>query len=189
MLPQEKEWYEQHGTPEEKQFVAKYGDRKVTAGSFLTSVMVLALMAACFFGVVGSYLYLTRVHNMRPVTGSWVGTMSYRGASTFQRAVYIDTATSLIQGVSPAITGTVRMCDGHGGTQFNLHKSSTGDTATLDIFLASTNGQEDGELIGGLQGSVFHAQYNYNEINPGFQGQLQRGSLQDYERACAALRQ
>ena len=51
MLPEEKKWHEQHGTPEEKQFVAKYGDRNVTAGSLLKSVGVMVLMAA---GVLSS---------------------------------------------------------------------------------------------------------------------------------------
>lgn len=187
MLPEEKKWHEQHGTPEEKQFVAKYGDRKVTAGSLLKSVGVMVLMAAGVFIVLAGYLYISRVLLLRPVTGAWVGTMSSGEGVADRRVVYVDTSVSFLRWSSPTLTGKVRMCDKQGETQFALQKTRTVSADTLGITLISTETSDGGELFGALRGD--HLASQYDSTDPGLQGELHRDNLQAYRQACLGLRQ
>jgi len=187
MLPEEKKWYEQHGTPAEQQFVAKYGDRKVTAGSLLKSVVVMALMAASVFAVLTGYLYVSRVRLIHPVTGSWVGTMSSGEGAADRRVVYVDTSVSLVHWSSPTLTGTVRMCNKQRETEYALQQTNTVSDDTLGITLASAEASDSGELFGVLRND--HLDSSYNGTGSGLQGQLQRGSLQAYQQTCSELRQ
>ena len=184
MLPEEKKWYEQHGTPAEQQFVAKYGDRKVTAGSLLKSVVVMALMLSSVFVVMAGYLYVGRVRLLHPVTGIWVGTMS---SGDDRRVVYVDASVSFVHWLSPALTGTVRMCNKQREAQFTLQQTRTVSDDTLGVTLISAEVPESGVLFGALRDD--HLDSHYDGTDPELEGPLRRGDLQAYTQACSALRQ
>ena len=186
MLPEEKKWYEQHGTSAEQQFVAKYGDSKVTAGSLLKSVALMAIMLGSVFVVLIGYLYLSRVRMIHPVTGSWVGTMSSGEGVGDRRVVYVDTSVSLVHWYSPTLTGTVRMCNKQRDAEYALQETNTVSDDTLGVTLVSEEAPDSGRLFGALRGG--HLDSSYDGIGTGLQGPLERGSLQAYQQSCSELR-
>ena len=187
MLPQEKNGNEQHGMRAGQQTVAKSGYGKAMASSLLSGVGVIVLMVSSVFVVLAGYLYLSRVHLLHPVTGTWVGTMSSSEGAADRRVVYVDTSVSLIHWYSPTLTGTVRMCNKQRETEYALQRTNTASDDTLGITLVSAEAPDSGELFGALRDD--HLSSFYNGTDPELQGQLHRGSLQAYQQSCSELRQ
>lgn len=185
MTPQEKQWYATHGTPAEKQFVAQYGDRKVTTGLF-SSVLFTALMFGTIFCVLAAYLYLSRSSYLRPVTGVWVGSMSSGEGAADSRVVYLSTAVDPLRWFRPSLKGMARMCNQQGESQFAVRQTRTVSADTLGVMLGTNDSEAVGELFGALRGELLSVQYD--GATPGIAGKLHRGTLEQYEQACAALR-
>jgi hypothetical protein len=182
---EQKRWVLEHGTPQEREFVAKYGDRKVSAASLLTSVLFFLGLAAGFFLLVGGYLYLSRSSFLRPVTGKWVGMLAPGTGAAPKRAVYLETSVSALHIFRPTLTGTVRMCSSTGDLPFQLTGTRTVSSDTLGVDLRSTTTDESGEIFGALRGNGLSAQYD--GVPSGLQGELQRGAMEDFRDLCQRL--
>lgn len=185
MNPEEKQWFQQHGTPAEQNFVTSYGDRRVSTGSILTSLLYYAGFAAIFFLVVGGYLYVSRTMFLRPVTGTWVGFFTDESNKT-GTAIFLDTSVNPLQIFRPALAGSVRMCIAHTDQDFRLERTRTVSADTLGIEIASRTSPESGRLFGALRDGEFQA--IYNRTARVLQGRLRRGTRADYQQNCESHR-
>ena len=184
MQPEQKQWVRKHGTPAEQQFVAKYGDRGVSAGGLLTSVLFYVGFAALFFLIVGGYLYLSRASFLRPVTGTWVGVLAEEGGSGKSTAVLLQSSVNPFLIHRPTLAGSVRLCSGAAEQQFALEQTQSVSADTLGVTMASQSSPEGGRLFGALRGGEFQVIYNGSATT--LQGKLQRGSQSDYQQSCAS---
>ena len=185
MQLEEKQWFEQHGTPAEQKFVMNYGDRRVSTGSILTSLFYYVAFAAIFFLAVGGYLYLSRTILLRPVTGTWVGILADESNGT-RTAALLDTSVNPLQVFRPTLAGSVRICMAQVDQDFHLEQTRTVSADTLGIAIASRNSSESGQLFGALRGGEFQAIYHGTARV--MHGSLRRGTLEDYQQSCASQR-
>ncbi len=187
MLSEEqRRWYAEHGTPQEKQFVRKYGRTRVTANGLSLSVAWYLLVFFCVIVLPAcALLYVGRLRAMHPVTGSWVGFLTNSTGTDYRRAVYLKTYINPLAWRRPTLAGQAVMCDDGGGMRFDM-KTRTVSGDTLGLVLSATKAQESGELFAVLQGSELRAQYDGSD--PALSGVLHRGELQDFQQVCSQMR-
>lgn len=185
MNPEQKRWFEEHGTSAEQQFVARYGDRKVSAGGLLYSVLFYMGFAALFFLVVGGYLYVSRASFLRPVTGTWVGMLADESDSGRETAVLLKTSINPLQVFHPTLVGSVRMCSGQAEQQFTTEHTRTVSADTLGVAIVSENPVESGRIFGSLREGELNTLYSGSLRT--LQGRLRRGTQSEYQQGCKSL--
>ncbi len=187
MQPEQKQWFEQHGTPAEQKFVAKYGDHGVSAGGLLTSLLIYMGLIALFFLVVGGYLYVSRASFLRPVTGPWVGVLADESGAGKGTALLLETSVNPLQIFRPTLAGSVRICSGMSEQEFRIGQTQTVSADSLGITIVTQNSSESGRIFSALREGEF--QTLYKGTGRALQGRLRRGSRSDYQQSCKLLQQ
>lgn len=101
------------------------------------------------------------------------------------RAIFISTSLDPFHIASASLRGSVTMCRRDGKVINYAFTTNRISDAGMSLILYNNTQSQFGNLDATLHGSVLAA--DYHGFEPHLQGDLRRGSHQDFEQACASL--